>query len=287
MKKSPARFLYFVLVASLAACANEPAKVEHQPAATALPPAADTVSAGNISEKNFAQPAEQPAEQTPGPATDAPSSQPKTAAAPPEKAAKTAKPKPEKQPAARRPPSGVPEGFVDVVALDKSIRLDIRYATTNNFMKQKVYDCPRCLLRPEAAEAIVEAHKTLQKQGFGLKMYDCYRPRPYQQRLWDITPDPNYVAPPAKGSVHGRGLAVDLTIVDKNGKELDMGTPYDFFGEEAHTDYQKLPAQVLENRRLLRETLAAVGFGAIVNEWWHYNFKKKEYPLSDALWPCE
>lgn len=287
MKNSPARTLFFAVALSLAACGNEPAKVENQPASAAAPPVSDTVLTNQPAGAAVAQPAEKPAEQPPAPAPDAAPAQPKTAAPPPEKTAKTAQPKAEKKPAKSRQPAGIPEGFVDVAALDKSIRLDIRYATTNNFMKQKVYDCPRCLLRPEAAEAIVEAHKTLQKQGFGLKMYDCYRPRPYQQRLWDITPDPNYVAPPAKGSVHGRGLAVDLTIVDKNGKELDMGTPYDFFGEEAHTDYQKLPAQVLENRRLLRETLAAVGFGAIVNEWWHYNFKKKEYPLSDALWPCE
>ena len=129
-----------------------------------------------------------------------------------------------------KPVTPAQNGFTEVVALDASIRLDIRYATTNNFTKAKIYDCPRCLLRPEAAEALVKAHKMLQKKGLGLKMFDCYRPRPYQQRLWDKVPNADYVTPPAKGSMHSRGAAVDLTIVDANGKELDMGTPYDFLG---------------------------------------------------------
>ena len=178
-------------------------------------------------------------------------------------------------------------GFSDVPALDPSIKLDIRYATADNFTKSKIYDCPRCLLRPEAAKALVKAHKNLQKKGLGLKMFDCYRPRPYQQRLWDKVPNPDYVTPPAKGSMHSRGAAVDLTIVDKAGKELDMGTPYDFFGKEAHTDNLNLPAQVLTNRRLLREALEAVGFKGIRTEWWHFSFQGKDYPLSSYVWPCE
>jgi D-alanyl-D-alanine dipeptidase len=176
--------------------------------------------------------------------------------------------------------------FTDVILLDPSIRLDIRYATTDNFTKSKIYDCPQCLLRPEAAEAVVIAHKALKKKGLGLKMFDCYRPRPYQQRLWDKVPNPDYVTPPAKGSMHSRGAAVDLTIVDANGKELDMGTPYDFFGPEAHTDNNKLPQKVLANRRLLREALEAVGFKAIRTEWWHFSYQRKSWPLSDYVWPC-
>lgn len=177
-------------------------------------------------------------------------------------------------------------GFADVAALDRSIGMDIRYATADNFTQSKIYDCPRCLLRPEAAKALVKAHKNLQKRGLGLKMFDCYRPRPYQQRLWDKVPNPDYVTPPAKGSMHSRGAAVDLTIVDKNGQELDMGTPYDFFGKEAHTDNLSLPPQVLANRRLLRETLESVGFKGIRTEWWHFSFKGQNYPLADYVWPC-
>ncbi len=187
------------------------------------------------------------------------------------------------------PADGTPtsNGFTEVNQLDKSIRLDIRYATANNFTKVKIYDCPRCFLRPEPAEALVKAHKILQKKGLGLKMFDCYRPRPYQQRLWDKVPDPNYVTPPHKGSMHSRGAAVDLTIIDDKGKELDMGTEYDFFGVEAHTDYLKHSTQILENRKLLTETLAAVGFKGIRTEWWHFSFQGKDYPLSDYVWPCK
>lgn len=200
---------------------------------------------------------------------------------------KTSAPAPAKPPASSDNTSVSKSGFSDVAALDPSIKLDIRYATADNFTKSKIYDCPRCLLRPDAAKALVKAHKALQRKGFGLKMFDCYRPRPYQQRLWDKVPNPDYVTPPAKGSMHSRGAAVDLTVVDKNGKELDMGTPYDFFGKEAHTDNMNLPAQVLANRRLLRDALEAVGFKGIRTEWWHFSFQGKNYPLSDYVWPCE
>ena len=190
-------------------------------------------------------------------------------------------------PDTKNPGKSVHKGFRDVQALDPGIALDIRYATANNFTKSTIYDCPVCLLRPEAAEAIVKANKTLKSKGLSLKMFDCYRPRPYQQRLWDKVPNPNYVTPPAKGSMHSRGAAVDLTIVDANGKELNMGTEYDFFGVEAHTDNLNLPAEVLKNRKLLRETLEAVGFKGIRTEWWHFAYQKKSYPLSDDLWPCK
>lgn len=198
--------------------------------------------------------------------------------------------------AGNTPPPSVPlsdnsskknPAFQAVTALDPSIRLDIRYATTNNFTKAKIYDCPECLLRPAAAAAVVKAHKDLQKRGYGgLKMFDCYRPRPYQQRLWDKVPNPDYVTPPAKGSMHSRGAAVDLTIVDKNGNELDMGTPYDFFGKEAHYDYTKHSAKVLANRRLLRSVMESAGFKGIRTEWWHFSYRTGKYDLSSYVWKC-
>jgi D-alanyl-D-alanine dipeptidase len=198
------------------------------------------------------------------------------------------------QPASGTPPGTQPlpkaqpnEEFVDVAALDATIRLDIRYATTDNFTKKQIYDCPRCLLRPVVARALVKAHRALQARGYGLKMYDCYRPRPYQQRLWNAVPDANYVTPPSKGSMHSRGAAVDLTVVDAQGKELDMGTAYDFFGREAHTDYVALPPKVLANRRLLRETMKAAGFDGIRTEWWHFSYRGAKFPLASYVWPCD
>jgi D-alanyl-D-alanine dipeptidase len=119
-----------------------------------------------------------------------------------------------------------------------------------------------------------------------LKVFDCYRPGPYQQRLWDKVPNPDYVTPPAKGSMHSRGAAVDLTIVDSTGKELNMGTEFDFFGVEAHTDNLNLPAEVLKNRQILRDAMEAAGFGGIRTEWWHFSYRQKQFPLSDYVWPC-
>lgn len=178
-------------------------------------------------------------------------------------------------------------GLVDVIELDPEIALDIRYATTNNFTKAQIYDCPRCLLRKEAAEALVKANKALKKKGLHLVMFDCYRPRPYQQRLWDKVPNPDYVTPPAKGSMHSRGAAVDLSIADAHGQELDMGTPYDFFGRKAHTDITDLPQKVLDNRKLLQQALKEAGFEGIRTEWWHFSFRAKTWPLSDYVWPCD
>lgn len=178
--------------------------------------------------------------------------------------------------------------WTEVTALDNSIKIDMRYATTNNFTKAKMYDCARCFLRPEAATAIAKAHKILKDRGYGgLKMFDCYRPKPYQQRLWDKVPDPHYVMPPWKGSQHSRGLATDLTIVDKNGKELDMGTEFDNFTERAHADNLNLPKNILENRQLLRGVMEQVGFKGIRTEWWHFSYQGKKYDLAGWVWHCK
>ncbi len=178
--------------------------------------------------------------------------------------------------------------FTELTTLDNTIKIDLRYATTNNFMKAKIYDCGRCYLRPEAAKAIAKAHKLLKDKGYGgLKIFDAYRPKPYQQRLWDKMPNASYVTPPWKGSQHSRGLAVDLTVIDKNGKELEMGTPYDTFSPKAHSDCTDLPKNVLENRKLLRGVMAQVGFKGIRTEWWHFAYQNKKYDLSDWVWQCK
>ena len=176
--------------------------------------------------------------------------------------------------------------WTELITLDATIRIDIRYATDNNFVGEKMYDCGRCFLRPEAAEAMVNAQAILKKKGLGLLMFDCYRPRPYQQRLWDKVPDPRYVTPPQKGSMHNRGLAVDLTLIDSRGKMLDMGTDYDFFGERAYQTFTNLPSDVLNNRKILNETMEAVGFQPIRTEWWHFSLRGISYDLSDMVWPC-
>ncbi|MEL6924675.1 MAG: M15 family metallopeptidase [Bacteroidota bacterium] len=177
--------------------------------------------------------------------------------------------------------------WTELIQLEPGILLDMRYATDNNFVKEQMYDCGRCFLRPAVAKAVAAAHRQLQEGGLGLKMYDCFRPRPIQQKLWDKVPNASYVTPPAKGSMHNRGAAVDLTIVDAEGKELDMGTDFDFFGRKAHQDFTDLPENILANRQLLKSTMASVGLRHIRTEWWHYSFPGKEYELSDMLWLCK
>ena len=146
--------------------------------------------------------------------------------------------------------------------------------------------CP-CFLRPAAARAILAAHQELRAEGLGLKLFDCYRPRSVQYKLWEIFPQPGYVADPRTGSIHNRGGAVDLTIVDHTGQALDMGTEFDFFGPKANHNYTKLPAEVLANRSKLKALLQKHGFTAIRSEWWHYNFSVEEYDLADEMWPCK
>lgn len=176
--------------------------------------------------------------------------------------------------------------WTELTRLDETIVLDLRYATANNFVKEQLYDCARCFLRPEAAQAIKAANQQLKAQGYRLKMYDCFRPLPIQQRLWDKFQNPNYVTPPSKGSMHNRGLAVDLTIIDADGTELDMGTAFDFFGKEAHHTYTGHSETVNNNRLLLKETMESLGFKSIRTEWWHYSYVLKNYELSEMMWKC-
>lgn len=180
--------------------------------------------------------------------------------------------------------------MVELIKYDSSLVLDIRYATENNFMKQKVYPCPKALLRKVAAEALFEANKKFKEKGYRIKVYDGYRPLSVQWILWNTTTNKNYVANPRRGSNHNKGCAVDLTLVDENGNELNMGTEYDFFGKEAHHTFVNFPQEtkneILKNRKLLKTIMASVGYSSISNEWWHYNYKIK-YPVSDTPLPCD
>ncbi len=177
--------------------------------------------------------------------------------------------------------------WTELYRLDSSIIILMKYATTDNFVKEKMYPCSRCFLRPEVAQQIVKIQKELQEKGYGLKMLDCFRPKPIQQQLWDKVPDARYVTPPKKGSMHNRGLAVDLTLVDSNGHECNMGTPYDYFGEKAYPAYANLPDSVLSLRKLLSSTMTRHGFKAIRTEWWHFYYSGTSYPISSMVWACK
>ncbi|TAG70334.1 MAG: peptidase M15 [Oscillatoriales cyanobacterium] len=149
--------------------------------------------------------------------------------------------------------------------------VDIRYATTNNFLKRKLYTVAKCALRSSVAQKLALVQTDLEKIGLGLKVYDCYRPFSVTKQMWEFLPDPNYVANPARGSRHNRGAAVDLTLVDRTGKELEMPTPYDDFTKKAHRDYNGGSAQSRKNRQTLEDAMKKQGFIGISTEWWHFD----------------
>ena len=154
------------------------------------------------------------------------------------------------------------------------IRTDIRYATSNNFMKRTLYPVAKAWLRAPAAAALADVQRELAAQGVGLKVFDAYRPYRVTEAMWEPIRDPDYVADPSKGSRHNRGAAVDLTLIDlRTGEELPMPTGYDDFTPRAHHDFQELSADVLRNRALLRDVMTRHGFDPLPSEWWHYDFR--------------
>lgn len=161
--------------------------------------------------------------------------------------------------------------LMDIRTVNPGIRLDIRYATTNNFVKRKLYPVARCVLRGTAARRLARVQDDLEKKGLGLKVYDCYRPLSVQKLMWQAVPNPRYLANPAKGSRHNRGAAVDLTLVDRNGKELEMPTEFDNFTARAHRNYNGASDRAKKNRQLLEDAMKKYGFIPISNEWWHFD----------------
>lgn len=163
--------------------------------------------------------------------------------------------------------------LVDLSKVIPGIVLDIRYATENNFLGFPVYAKPVCYLHKKAAVALLEVQKELSTMGLGLKVFDGYRPLSVQQVMWDTVQDERYVSNPAinKGR-HTRGTAIDLTIVYKEGNELEMPTPFDDFTEKAHSDYPHLSETILKNRTLLAEVMERHGFQRLPTEWWHFDF---------------
>ena len=163
--------------------------------------------------------------------------------------------------------------FLELNKINPNILLDIRYATTNNFTGKIVYPEARAFLVKDAALSLDSVQKELETIGLGLKIYDGYRPLSVQKKFWEIMPDERYVADPKKGSRHNRGMAVDLTLVDKNGKEMNMPTEYDDFTEKAHRDYMNLTEEQIKNRKVLEDVMTKYGFTGLPTEWWHFDYK--------------
>ncbi|MBP2831686.1 M15 family metallopeptidase [Aquimarina sp. U1-2] len=177
--------------------------------------------------------------------------------------------------------------FINIERISNDFVLDMRYATKNNFLKEKVYACAKCYVRDEVADALIEANQDFIKQGYRIKFFDCYRPHSVQKKMWKIYPNPGYVANPKGGSIHNKGAAVDITLVKLDGSTVDMGTDFDHFGKEAHHAYRNHAEDVLKHRKLLKETMNKHGFRTIRTEWWHYNYKNSlKYKISDFTWEC-
>src|SRR5271167_4369684 len=165
--------------------------------------------------------------------------------------------------------------LVELTTLDPTIKLDIRYATTNNFLGTPVYTQARAFLQRPAAEALLRAHRELKSYGYGLIIHDGYRPWYVTTIFWDATPDDKkiFVADPAAGSKHNRGCAVDLSLYDlRTGKEVKMPSGYDEMTERAYANYAGGTPEERARRALLKQAMEKQGFVVNPTEWWHFDY---------------
>ena len=187
--------------------------------------------------------------------------------------------------AALRTMAAAEPDLVDVKKLDPTIVVDLRYAGSINVAGRPLYppNMP-ALLRPEIAQRVLEAQTTLRERGFGLKIWDAYRPKAAHEQLWQFWPDTNYVASPTEGgSLHTRGVAVDATLVDAKGRDVKMPTDFDDFTPAAMLHYVGPDQTVRRHLRLLQVAMARAGFYGLRTEWWHFVSKDwQKYPVADA-----
>lgn len=157
---------------------------------------------------------------------------------------------------------------------------ELAYASETNFIGKRVYHKQHAFLHKNAAEKLEIASDLARNLGLRLKIFDAFRPTEAQWVLWEACPDPTFVADPSKGSPHSRGVAVDLTLVDQEGKELDMGTCFDDFTTQSYHKDKTIPYEAQKNRFILLGIMSAAGWDFYEKEWWHYQlFDAKEYPL--------
>ena len=171
-------------------------------------------------------------------------------------------------------PDQRPDDLVDIKEINPRIMVDMRYATEDNFIGKKLYDSNACFLRRSTALKLNTVQRELEKMDLGLKVWDCYRPVAVQKIFWAALPDERYVANPNTGSRHNRGAAVDVTLVDRHGKELPMPTPFDDFTPRAHRRYPDLQKEVIMNRTLLEGLMKQERFIPLDEEWWHFDDEK-------------
>jgi D-alanyl-D-alanine dipeptidase len=163
--------------------------------------------------------------------------------------------------------------LIDLEKFIPGLRLDIRYATSNNFTKQQIYNLPKAYARKPVAEALLKIQNDLRDEGLGIKIFDAYRPYKATVRFYEIYSDTTYVASPYRGSRHNRGCALDLTLINLNtGEELQMPTGYDSFRKEAWPSTPVKDPLVRKNRQRLIDVMEKYGFKVNASEWWHFDF---------------
>lgn len=172
------------------------------------------------------------------------------------------------------------KGLVNLEEIDSNFVIELRYATEENFTRQKIYTKAVCLLRRETAKKLINANKEFNKMGYRIKIWDAYRPYYVQKILYDIAVDKEFLANPVSGSKHNRGAAVDITLVDEEGRELNMPTGFDEFTNRASQNYIGMSEEQKKNLECLREIMKKNGFIPVKNEWWHFTDSDWEkYPL--------
>lgn len=170
--------------------------------------------------------------------------------------------------------------LVEITPQRHGVLLALAYATPHNFTGAAVYRRPACFLHPDAVACLERAVALASALGFGIRVFDAYRPTEIQWALWRHTPDPDFLADPRRGSPHSRGVAVDLTLTDGEGRDLDMGTAFDAFVPQSHHGRLDIDREAQRHRALLLGIMTAAGWDYYRNEWWHYQlFQPRRYPL--------
>ena len=174
--------------------------------------------------------------------------------------------------------------LVEIVPEKYDVLLDIRYASENNFTGERIYQRAACYLNVEAEDLLCKSIELAKQTGYRLKLFDGFRPMEAVQALWDHTPNPDYLSPPTSGSPHARGAAIDLTLVDEKGCEVEMGTSFDAMTVTSHHGAMDINSAAQRNRAMLLGIMTSAGWDFYRNEWWHYQlFKPRRYPtLSDV-----
>lgn len=181
----------------------------------------------------------------------------------------------------------MPSELIDIQTFIPSLQVDLKYATSDNFTGEIVYDFNCCLLVKEAALRLREVQAELESIGLGLKVWDGFRPMAAQWKFWELVPDERYVSDPRKGGRHTRGTAVDLTLVTSDGEELLMPSGFDDFSEKAHQDYMGATEEAIRNRGFLRKIMEKHGFSGLGTEWWHFDLVGwQKYPPLDINPDC-